>query len=135
MGVECFMISSSLLCVCAQRLMRRVCKTCRVPYVPEGKQEEIMQKAVGWNGQVFKASPKGCPKCGGSGYKGRVGIHELMVSNEELIDGINKELEAAELKKIAQRGGMKTLHQDSILKVQMGLTTIEEALANVPADM
>jgi type IV pilus assembly protein PilB len=135
MGVECFMVSSSLLCVCAQRLMRRVCKTCRVPYTPEGKQEEIMQRAIGWNGPVFKANPKGCPKCGGSGYKGRVGIHELMVSNEELIDGINKELEAAELKKIAQRGGMKTLHQDSILKVKQGLTTIEEALANVPADM
>jgi type IV pilus assembly protein PilB len=106
-----------------------------VPYTPEGKQEEIMQRAIGWNGPVFKANPKGCPKCGGSGYKGRVGIHELMVSNEELIDGINKELEAAELKKIAQRGGMKTLHQDSILKVKQGLTTIEEALANVPADM
>ena len=80
-------------------------------------------------------SSSGCPKCGGSGYKGRVGIHELMVSNEELIVAINKEAEAAELKKIAMRGGMKTLHQDSILKVKEGLTTIEEALSNVPADM
>ena len=135
MGVESFMVSSSLLCVCAQRLMRRVCKTCRVPYVPEGAQKEIMEKAIGWSGQIFKANPKGCPKCGGGGYKGRVGIHELMVSNEELVDGINKEMEAAELKKIAQRGGMKTLHQDSILKVKEGLTTIEEAIANVPPDM
>jgi type IV pilus assembly protein PilB len=58
-----------------------------------------------------------------------------MVSNEELIDAINKEAEAAELKKIAMRGGMKTLHQDSILKVKEGLTTIEEAIANVPPDM
>jgi type IV pilus assembly protein PilB len=135
MGVECFMVSSSLLCVCAQRLMRRVCKTCRVAFTPEGAQKEIMEKAIGWSGQIFKASPKGCPKCGGNGYKGRVGIHELMVSNEELIEAINKEAEAAELKKIAMRGGMKTLHQDSILKVKEGLTTIEEAIANVPADM
>jgi type IV pilus assembly protein PilB len=135
MGVECFMVSSSLLCVCAQRLMRRVCKTCRVPYTPEGAQKEVMEKAIGWSGQIFKASPKGCPKCGGNGYKGRVGIHELMVSNEELIEAINKEAEAAELKKIAMRGGMKTLHQDSILKVKEGLTTIEEAIANVPPDM
>jgi len=58
-----------------------------------------------------------------------------MVSNEELIEGINKEVEAAELKKIAQRGGMKTLHQDSVLKVKEGLTTLEEAIANVPPDM
>jgi type IV pilus assembly protein PilB len=135
MGVESFMVSSSLLCVCAQRLMRRVCKTCRVAYTPEGREKEVMEKAIGWSGQIFKINPKGCPKCGGSGYKGRVGIHELMVSNEELIDAINKEAEAAELKKIAMRGGMKTLHQDSILKVKEGLTTIEEAIANVPPDM
>jgi len=135
MGVEPFMISSSLLCVCAQRLMRRVCKQCRVPYTPEGREQELMEKALGWNGQVFKANPKGCPKCGGSGYKGRVGIHELMVTNEELADAINKEMESVELKKIAMRGGMKTLHQDSLLKVKEGLTTLEEAIANVPPDM
>src|SRR3954464_7901115 len=136
MGVESFMVSSSLLCVCAQRLMRRVCKQCRIPFTPEGREKEIMEKALnGWNGQIFKANPKGCPKCGGNGYKGRVGIHELMVSNEELIEAINKEAESAELKKIAQRGGMKTLHQDSMLKVKEGLTTIEEAIANVPPDM
>ncbi|HVS53881.1 MAG TPA: GspE/PulE family protein [Opitutaceae bacterium] len=135
MGIEPFMISSSLLCVCAQRLMRRVCKQCRVPYTPEGREREIIERAIGWSGQIFKASPKGCPKCGGSGYKGRVGIHELMVSNEELVAAINKESEAAELKKIAMRAGMKTLHQDSVLKVKEGLTTLEEAIANVPPDM
>lgn len=135
MGVESFMVSSSLLCVCAQRLMRRVCKTCRVAYEPQGREKEIIEKAIGWSGQIFKANPKGCPKCGSSGYKGRVGIHELMVSNEELVEAINKEAEAAELKKIAMRNGMKTLHQDSLLKVKEGLTTIEEAIANVPPDM
>ena len=135
MGVEPFMISSSLLCVCAQRLMRRVCKQCKVPYTPEGREKEIMELAIGWSGQIFKANHKGCPKCGGSGYKGRVGIHELMVSNNELIEGINKGFEAAQLKKIAMRAGMKTLHQDSMLKVKEGLSTIEESLATVPPDM
>ena len=70
-----------------------------------------------------------------SGYKGRVGIHELMVTNEELMDAINKEAEANELKKIAMRAGMKTLHQDSLLKVKDGLTTLEEAIATVPPDL
>ena len=135
MGVEPFMISSSLLCVCAQRLMRRVCKQCRVPYTPEGREKEIMEKAIGWSGQIFKHNPKGCPKCGGSGYKGRVGIHELMVTNEELAEAINKEMESSELKKIAMRAGMKTLHQDSLLKVKEGLATIEEAISTVPPDM
>jgi type IV pilus assembly protein PilB len=135
MGVEPFMISSSLLCVCAQRLMRRVCKQCRMPIEPTEREKEILEKGIGWSGPIIKANPKGCPKCGGSGYKGRVGIHELMITNDELIEGINKGAEAAELKKMAVRGGMKTLHQDSLIKVKDGLTTIEEAIATVPPDM
>jgi len=135
MGVEPFMVSSSLLCVCAQRLMRRVCKQCRTQVEPKGREREVLEKALGWSGPIFKANPKGCPRCGGNGYKGRIGIHELMVSNEELIEAINKEQVAAELKKIAMRNGMKTLHQDSLLKVKEGLTTLEEAIACVPPDL
>ena len=135
MGVEPFMISSSLLCVCAQRLMRRVCKTCRIAYEPQGREKDVLEKAIGWSGQIFKHNAKGCPKCGNSGYKGRIGIHELMVTNEELISAVNREAETAELKKIAQRGGMTTLHQDSLAKVRAGITTLEEAIATVPPDM
>jgi hypothetical protein len=104
-------------------------------YEPEGREKEIIEKAIGWSGQIFKHNPRAAPKCNGSGYKGRVGIHELMVNNEELTEGINKEVEVAELKRIAMKTGMKTLHQDSMLKVKMGLTTMEEALANVPPDL
>jgi type IV pilus assembly protein PilB len=135
MGIEPFNISASLVCVCAQRLMRRVCKNCKMPYEPEGREKSIIEKAIGWSGQIFKANPQGCPVCNGQGYKGRVGIHELMVNNEELTEAINKEVEVAQLKRIAMKTGMKTLHQDSILKIKMGLTTVEEALANVPPDL
>jgi type IV pilus assembly protein PilB len=135
MGVEPFNISASLVCVCAQRLLRRVCKNCKIPYEPQSREREILEKALGWSGQVFKANAQGCPTCGGLGYKGRVGIHELMTNSEELTDAINKEAEVAELKRIAMKNGMKTLHQDSMLKVKMGLTTIEEALSNVPPDL
>ncbi|HEY0967040.1 MAG TPA: ATPase, T2SS/T4P/T4SS family [Opitutaceae bacterium] len=135
MGIEPFNISASLVAVCAQRLLRRVCKNCKMPYEPQGREHDLLKKALDWSGQVYKANPQGCPMCGGTGYKGRVGIHELMTNSEELTAGINKEVEVAELKRIAMRNGMKTLHQDSLLKVKMGLTTIEEALANVPPDM
>ena len=135
MGIEPFMISSSLLCVCAQRLMRRLCKTCRIGYTPEGREAEILQKAIGWTGSIYKHNPKGCSKCGNSGYRGRVGIHELMTVSDELISGINKEVETAELKKIAVRNGMVTLHQDSMLKVKDGLSSMEEALSVVPQDL
>jgi len=135
MGIEPFNISACLVCVCAQRLLRRVCRNCKVPAEPHGREKDILEKAIGWSGPVFKANPQGCPACGGIGYKGRVGIHELMTNGEELTEAINKEVEVAELKRIAMRNGMKTLHQDSMLKVRMGLTTIEEALANVPPDL
>ena len=135
MGIEPFNISASLVCVCAQRLVRRVCKNCKMPYEPAGREKAILEKAIGWSGQVFKPNPQGCPVCNGQGYKGRVGIHELMVNNDELTEAINKEVEIAQLKRIAMKTGMKTLHQDSMLKVKMGLTTTEEALANVPPDL
>jgi type IV pilus assembly protein PilB len=135
MGIEPFMISSSLLCVCAQRLMRRVCKVCRIQYEPAGREREVIEKALGWCGPIYRHNPKGCPKCGGTGYKGRVGIHELMTISDELISAINQGKETAELKKIAIRNGMKTLHQDSMLKVKEGIATIEESLSVVPEDL
>jgi type IV pilus assembly protein PilB len=135
MEIEPFMISSSILCVCAQRLMRRVCKQCKVAYEPKGREQEILEKAIGWTGQIFKHNTRGCPKCSGSGYRGRVGIHELMIVNEELVEGINKKAETATLKKISMRQGMKTLHQDSLTKVKEGISTLEEAIATVPPDL
>ncbi len=136
MGIEPFMISASMLVVCAQRLMRRVCKNCRVEYEPTGNEKEILQRALdGWSGPVFSANEDGCPTCGGLGYKGRVGIHELMENNEDLTKAINARAETADLKRIAMRSGMKTLHQDSMLKVKEHITTIIEALSNVPPDM
>ncbi|MBP6865765.1 MAG: Flp pilus assembly complex ATPase component TadA [Candidatus Didemnitutus sp.] len=136
MGIEVFNISASLVCVCAQRLLRRACKNCKVKYTPEGRELDILTKALGEGKyEIYKAAPGGCHVCGGTGYKGRVGIHELMTNSEELTEAINKEAEVAELKRVAMRNGMKTLHQDSMLKVKMGLTTMEDALANVPPDL
>ncbi len=137
MGIEPFNISASLVCVCAQRLLRRVCKNCKVKYTPEGRELEILQKAIGFEAgtEIFKAAPGGCHICGGQGYKGRVGIHELMTNSEELTEAINKEVEVADLKRVAMKTGMKTLHQDSMLKVKMGLTTMSDALGNVPPDL
>ncbi len=137
MGIESFMISSSLLCVCAQRLMRRVCKVCRTPYEPEGRELEILQKSIGWTGTgtVYKAKHDGCTRCNGTGYKGRVGIHELMTINDDIIEAINKAADTNELKKLAVAAGMRTLHYDSMLKVKEGISTIEEALCTVPPDL
>lgn len=135
MGVEPFMISASLICVCAQRLMRRVCKTCGTLHRPEGNEAEIIRKALSWAGKIPTLNSDGCPTCNTNGYKGRVGIHELMATSEDLVKAINAGEEAAVIKRVAMRNGMMTLHQDSMLKVKEGLTTMEEALATVPPDM
>lgn len=135
MGVEPFMISASLVCICAQRLMRRICKTCGKIQDPTSQEEEILQNAIGWTGQIKRANVDGCPNCNNSGYKGRVGIHELMPTSKQLIEGINGQVETAVIKQIAMRNNMKTLHQDSMLKVQEGITTMEESISTVPPDM
>ncbi|MEX0332084.1 MAG: GspE/PulE family protein [Puniceicoccaceae bacterium] len=135
MGIEPFMISASMVCICAQRLLRRVCKTCKLTIEAEGREDEILQRAIEWTGSISHAKDGGCPACNGIGYKGRVGIHELMPTSEELIKGINAEYDTAKIKRIAVRNGMKTLHQDSMLKVKEGITTIEEAISGVPPDM
>lgn len=135
MGIESFMISASLVCVCAQRLMRRVCKTCKQQHDPIEREAEILSNAIQWNGPIYQANKKGCSTCGRKGYKGRIGIHEMMVNTEALVEGINAELETAEIKKIAMYNGMKTLHQDSMRKVMAGITTMEEAVGTIPPDM
>ena len=136
MGIEPFMISASLLVVCAQRLMRRVCKNCKESYTPVDSEKEIIEKALeGWCGEIFRAPESGCPMCGGLGYKGRVGVHELMTNSEELTKGINQKVETAVLKRIAMQTGMKSLHQDTMLKAKEGLSTIMEGLSTIPPDM
>lgn len=134
LDIEPFMISSALICAVAQRLLRRLCETCKQEYKPEGSEKEILERAIQWNGAIYKANPVGCPNCGQSGYRGRTGIHEILENNEDLTSGINRGVDAAILKAIGLRSGMKTLHQDSMAKVRMGLTSMEEALITVPPD-
>jgi len=121
--------------VCAQRLMRRVCKVCKQPVDPTPREAEILHKAIQWSGQIFRANREGCPACNRTGYKGRVGIHELLATSEGLVEAINKEAETAMLKRVGMLNGMSTLHQDSMKKIRAGLSTMEEAIATVPADM
>lgn len=135
MKIEPFMVSASLLCVCAQRLMRRVCKVSREPYIPEGNESEILKRALNWTGQIYRANTTSGPNKASGGYKGRVGIHELMLVDEDLVRAINTGKDTNDIKKLAMDAGMKTLHQDSMLKVKEGTSTMEEALATVAPDM
>ncbi len=129
MGIEPFNVSASLIGVLAQRLVRKVCKDCRVASTPEPdvlrrlglKDEEIKGKTL-YRGV-------GCEKCGGSGYNGRFAIHELLIVDDELEKAIVKEASAFELRELALERGMISLRQDGIFKALQGITTLEEVLA------
>jgi type IV pilus assembly protein PilB len=141
MGIEPFMISGGLIGVVAQRLMRRVCDECRIPYNPSteelaryglsaNKQEEVVfYKANTLNAeQVEAAKAQGClcKKCQGGGYKGRAGVYEVMRMNERLEKLINEGATTDRIKEAAVETGMVTLLAYSLKLVQQGHTTLEE---------
>ena len=130
MGVEPFNISASVIGVLAQRLVRRVCSECKQP---TNADPDVLRRLSIAEDEVRGASlvrGAGCPRCGGTGYKGRMGIHELMVIDDPLRRAIGAGQTASELRDVAlAESGMKTLRQDGIEKALAGLTTLEEVLA------
>ncbi|MBD2442047.1 Flp pilus assembly complex ATPase component TadA [Dolichospermum sp. FACHB-1091] len=139
MGIEPFMISSSLIGVLAQRLVRRVCSECRIPYTPTSQELARYGLSASQETSVtfYKAntippeeipshSSNICPKCHGIGYKGRCGVYEVMRITENLQTLINKAAPTERIKELAVEEGMKTLLAYSLDLVRQGTTTLEE---------
>jgi type IV pilus assembly protein PilB len=128
MGIQPFLVASSLLLILAQRLGRKICKACKEPY--EGDEETLVPygHVPTGQGKVTFHKGKGCPACNFTGMKGRVAIYEVMPISEELRDAILRNAPTAELREVAQSQGMRTLRQSGLLKVLDGTTTIEEVL-------
>ena len=125
MGVEPFLIASSLLGVIAQRLIRRVCPKCRVVHEPtEFELLEMGMKSPPQGAVFYKAV--GCPSCSNSGYSGRTVIHELMIIDDQMKSLIVRNVDAGTVKKAAIERGMITLREDGVAKVLQGITTIDE---------
>jgi type IV pilus assembly protein PilB len=128
MGIEPFLVATSVNLICAQRLVRRICANCKEPLkVPE----QAMLDAGFTAEEIPKTEisvGKGCGTCNKTGYKGRVGLYEVMEINDELRELILVGASALELKKKAMDNGMLTLRKSGLTKVAAGLTTIEEVL-------
>ncbi len=128
MGVEPFLVAATLEGVLAQRLLRTVCKNCRVAYEPSLSilnQLNLSQSDIG--GKQFYTG-NGCEKCGGSGYKGRKGLYELLHVNDPIRDLITQRAPTLVLKQKAIELGMATLREDGLRNIYDGETTIEEVL-------
>lgn len=136
MGIEPFMVASSILCVAAQRLMRRLCKKCKQPYEALPEELEILSVAPNFNEgeNITLYKKKGCAACNGNGYKGRIGTYETLVPNEEMKKLIIKRVPSEDIKANAREYGMLTLYQDALSRVIEGTTSLEEALRVVRAD-
>lgn len=129
MGVEPFLVASAMLCIVSQRLARRVCKFCKD--VDDTVTPETIQN-LGLPPEAVNATyyrGKGCEKCAKTGYKGRLGIHEVMYTHEKLRRMIITKVGPDDLKTEAIKLGMKTLMEDVVTKFQQGLTTPEEVFA------
>ena len=128
MGLEPFLISASLEGVLAQRLLRRICKTCRTPYEPDKDVINMLEvDALEIANKKFYYG-KGCPDCSRSGYKGRQGLFELMTINDQLRTLITQKAPTLVLKQKAIESGMRPLRDDGLRAIFDGQTTIEEVL-------
>jgi CheY-like chemotaxis protein len=128
LGVQPFLIASSLLGIVAQRLVRRPCPACAIHQEPSA---ETIEKAGGASrlpadGQWVAG--RGCDECGQSGLKGRIAIHEVLAVTEEIRDLISSRAAEHVIKKAARRAGMRTLLDDGVEKAARGLTTLDEVL-------
>jgi len=124
MGVEPFLIASSLLAVLAQRLVRRICPECKEPFHPE---ESTLEELGLPKDQVFYHG-RGCEACMRSGYRGRTGIFELLVMDNDTRHLLTTGADSVKMKDMAVRNGMATLFEDGLLKVKNGMTTLSEVL-------
>jgi len=129
MGVEPFLVSSSVIGVLAQRLVRTICKDCKEEYVPteeELKDIGLLDEPRTTNIKFYKG--KGCAKCMNTGYKGRIGIFELMILDDSIRNLVIGKVPTEEIRKKAIASGMTTLKEEGIQKIKEGITTAEEVL-------
>jgi general secretion pathway protein E len=139
MGVEPFLVASSLTAVLAQRLVRRVCPDCRVQYSPTDEElkeltlnRALLKERYGVE-RIYKAT--GCPSCNQNGYRGRTGIYELLLVDDSVRQLALKNVDSSTIKKAAMSHGMLTLLDDGARKIALGETTIAEVLSITQEDL
>jgi len=126
MGIEPFLIASSLEGIIAQRLVRRICEDCKEPYKPTVTElEELGLK----EGDYTFYRGKGCDSCLGTGYKGRIGIFEVLEIDDDLKSLIIKTQDAGPIRKLAKEKGFFTMMEDGIRKIIKGITTPQEVIS------
>ena len=128
MGIKPFLVASSVQAIVAQRLIRRVCNSCKEQYEPSHDEMETLKAVRDLAANPVLYRGRGCEKCSFSGYKGRTAIHEMMVMNDKLRAMVLDREPASAIKKRARDYGMHTLREDGLEKACLGHTTVEEVM-------
>jgi type IV pilus assembly protein PilB len=134
MGIEPFLTTSSLSLACAQRLLRRICPSCKEPQKVSDKIWEQMKLDPKKESQFTYYKGRGCDRCKQKGYSGRCAVLELIPVNDEIRLMVIERKSANEIKALALKQGMRTLRMNGILKAREGVTTLEEVMANTATD-
>ncbi len=127
MKIDAFLVASAVSGILAQRLIRTICENCKQAYKPNEETLRTLNLDPGDKGITFFKG-KGCDLCSGSGYRGRIGIYELLVVNDAFRELILANATVVEMRKLAKQHGMNTLREDGLKKVVKGITTVEEVL-------
>jgi type IV pilus assembly protein PilB len=129
MEVETYLVASALDCVVAQRLVRKLCDRCKEPYTPtEAHLREAGYPEFLWPEIDFLQKPMGCQHCGKTGFRGRVGLYEVMPITEGIERLTIERVSSDQIRNVAIEQGMTTLRQDGLEKARMGSTSVEEVL-------
>jgi type II secretion system protein E len=134
-GVKPFLVSSSVRAVVAQRLVRRLCPHCKAPSELSEYELGALQIEPGQIRQASVMRPVGCDRCRGRGYRGRMGIFEMFLVDDEVRNMINNNASTIALRQRARELGMRTLREDGVRKVLAGMTTAEEVISTTMADL
>ncbi|MBR3506950.1 MAG: type II secretion system ATPase GspE [Lentisphaeria bacterium] len=134
MGVKPFLVASSVRAIMAQRLVRRVCKNCMEPYKPSPDEIRLLNLDKDYLDSANLVHGRGCPACGGTGYKGRMGIYEIFLITEDMQYLIYNKESSDKLRAAARQSGMRTLREDGLRKAAAGTTTVSEVLAVTVGD-
>lgn len=125
-GIDAYLVAASLNGALAQRLVRKVCEHCKEPYAVSEHMKKYVERSGLRADELYHGA--GCDKCRGSGYKGRLGIYELMIIDDNMRDMINKDSSVVNMRRAFIQSGQASLYDDGMLKVKKGLTTVEEVL-------
>lgn len=131
MGVEPFLVASSVVGIIAQRLVRRLCPECKDPYEPPASLVEKLGLQAGADGKIVFYQPQGCPACNNTGFRGRLAIQEVMFVGSVIRDMVTNKATADQIGAAAVEHGMVDIRQDGLRKVVFGLTSLEEVMRTV----